>query len=56
MNTLAANLRMLREYCFNQATCRACKLDNVFCENTPESWTNEDIALITDILEEDEDE
>ena len=56
MNTLAGNLRMLREYCFNQATCRECKLDNAFCEKTPESWTNEDIETIVDTLEEDEEE
>ena len=56
MNTLAGNLRMIRDYCFNQASCRECKLNGELCEKTPESWTNEDIENIVDTLEEDDEE
>lgn len=56
MNTLAGNLRMIRDYCFSQASCRECKLDGGFCEKAPDSWTDEDIETIVDTLEEDEKE
>ena len=55
MNTLAGNLRLIREYC-SKHSCRSCELENEFCERAPESWTNEDIETIVDALEEDEEE
>ena len=56
MNSTAAVLRRIKDFCTKQDTCRECPLDRMFCETSPEHWTNEEIEDMADLLDDYEEE
>ena len=56
MNSTAAVLRRIKDFCTKQGTCSGCPLDRLFCETIPENWENADIEKMEDVIDSYEEE
>lgn len=56
MISTVAVLRQIRKMCHEADSCTTCKLDPVFCNCSPEQWTNEQIEDLEDIIDDYEEE